>query len=572
MSQQLKLSFPSPSKIKRINSVLSRKEKFFFYLAILVLLGSLVAWAVHFYISYTESVADFGGEYIEGVVGRPIFVNPILASSQTDLTLSHLVFSSLLTYDNQGALINDVAQDYQVEEDGKRYRVNLKENVFWHDQESKLTAEDVVFTVQTIQDPSFNKNPALKNDWKDIQVKAEGERTVIFELPEAYAPFPNRLTFGILPKHIFQDISPEKFLTTPFNLEPIGSGPFVYSEAEKDAEGNPLSYRLIANTNYHAQKPYLEKVTFNFYDSQENLFEAYDKKQVNGLFLSSGAKASDWEGRRDTNVKSIHLPLYFSVLFNQTKSVPLAKKEVREALNLATDRETLIREIFNGYASPEASLVLKDFGSFSSRKDPNFNLEEAEKKLEENGWKKNDEGIREKDGEKLEISLVTPDFEDLVKTADILAAQWEKVGAKLNITAVELGDLRKNFIQPREYQAILINHEYFGNDPDPLLFFHSKWKNDPGNNVALYDNKDADELMTEASKEQDLEKRKEKYAQLEDIIANDAPGVFLYSPFSVYIQNQKIKGMDTTAIINAPFRFVDISHWYLKTTRVKKEK
>lgn len=571
MSQQLKLSFPSPSKIKRINSVLSRKEKFFFYLAIVILLASIVAWAVYFYLSYTKTVADFGGEYIEGVIGRPIFVNPILASSQTDLALSRLLFSSLLTYDNKGSLINDLAKDYQIENEGKRYRVNLKENVLWHDQKSELTAEDIAFTVHTIQDSTFNKNPALKNDWKDVQVNTEGKYTIIFDLPEPFAPFPNRLTFGILPHHIFKDISPEKFLTTPFNLEPVGSGPFIYSDMEKDAEGNPISYRLIANTNYYNEKPYLEKITFNFYNSSDDLYSAYDKKQINGFFTASGAKANNWSNRRDTNVKTLRLPLYFSILFNQEKSPVLAKKEVREALALATDREALVTEIFNGYASVESSPVLKNFGDFSAQKSVDFNLALAEEKLEENGWKKNSEGIREKDGQKLEFSFVSPDFEDLVKTAELLVNQWKNLGANVTFTTAELGDLRKNFIQPREYQAILINHEYLGNDPDPLLFFHSKWKNDPGNNVALYNNRVVDDLLTAASKKQSLEERRKDYAQFEEIILNDNPGVFLYSPFSIYVQNQRVRGMNTEAIINASFRFTDITGWYLKTTRVKKD-
>lgn len=342
-------------------------------------------------------------------------------------------------------------------------------------------------------------------------------------------------------------------------MEPVGSGPFIYSDMEKDAEGNPISYRLIANTNYYNEKPYLEKITFNFYNSSDDLYSAYDKKQINGFFTASGAKANNWSNRRDTNVKTLRLPLYFSILFNQEKSPVLAKKEVREALALATDREALVTEIFNGYASVESSPILKNFGDFSAQKSVDFNLALAEEKLEENGWKKNSEGIREKDGQKLEFSFVSPDFEDLVKTAELLVNQWKNLGAKVTFTTAELGDLRKNFIQPREYQAILINHEYLGNDPDPLLFFHSKWKNDPGNNVALYNNRVVDDLLTAASKKQSLEERRKDYAQFEEIILNDNPGVFLYSPFSIYVQNQRVRGMNTEAIINASFRFTDIT-------------
>ncbi len=570
MSQQLKLSFPTPSKIKRVNSVLSRKEKFFFYLSIVVLLGSIIAWSIRFYLSYTEKMPEYGGEYIEGVIEEPNRISPLVSSNKIDQLIARLVYSSLFTYDKEGKIVNDLAESYQIEDDGKRYKIKIKENAFWHDQE-KLTAEDVAYTVQIIQDLSYHKNTDLKKKWENIEVKTEGEYTVVFQLQEPYAPFLNKLTFGILPRHIFKDISKGNFLNDPINLEPIGSGPFVYSDMEKDTEGNILSYRLLTNDKYYQKRTYLDKITFNFYDSNKAMIDAYNKKQIHGIYLFTGTMAEDWKNRKDTQVDTINLPVYISISFNQSKSFALAKKEVREALSLATNRQALVNEILKGYASVQPSPILSQFGEFSSDRKENFNLAEAEKKLEEAGWKKNNEGIREKDGQKIEFALTIPNFENLTKTGEALAKQWEKIGARININIVEIEDLQNNLIKTRDYQALMANHEYTGNDPEPSLFYHSKWKDYPGKNISLYDNEKVDKLLTDAIKETDLNKRKQQYQEFEDLILDDDPEIFLYAPFSAYILNQRIKGVEINSLVNQSFRMSDATDWFIKTTRKKKE-
>jgi len=578
MSRQLKLTFPTPSRLKKVSTVLSNKEKFLFYLAIFILLGALVGWSLKFYFNATEKVPVFGGEYIEGIVGAPRFINPILAeANETDLAISRLIFSSLMTYDGQGNLVNDLAEGYQVEDDGKKYRFKIKSGARWHDQ-SPLTAQDIAFTVQLIQQTAFTKGLAIHNDWQEIKVHTENDQTIIFELPEPSVSFLNKLTFGILPQHIFKDISAEKFLLTDFNLKPVGSGPFTFSKMEKDDQDNILSYQLLANHNYYGKKPFLEKITFNFYspkngNSIDSLIEAYNKKKIDGFSLLSYEKIGQFKERKDTTIYSAKTPRYFALFLNQTKSIPLAKKEIRRALSLATDRKTIIQNIFDGYADLQISPFLKDFGKFNSQlnsTDFEFNPKKAEKILDQAGWKKNQNGLREKKGEPLEISLVTTQWTYLVKTAELLKEQWKKIGVNLNINSVALDNFRTNFIQPREYQSILFGQEYTGNEPDPFLFWHSSNSKDPGKNIAVYKNDELDELLIKARQEQDIEKRKKLYAQIEKKLTNDYPAIFLYSPRYLFIANKKIKGINISSLIQPGFRFSSANQWFVNTTRKKK--
>lgn len=572
MPQQLRFPFPSASQFKHFGSILSRKEKFLLYSAIFILLASLIAWAITYYLSSTKQTPALGGEYTEGIIGQPLYINPIISqSNEVDAALCQLVFSSLMTYDNSGNLVNDLAQRHEISEDGKTYTFYLKQNVKWHDK-TDLTAQDVAFTVSLIQNQSFDKS--LRGDWQDIKTSTPDQHTVVFELPKPYAPFLNKATFGILPRHIFEEIPNDKFLLSDFNLKPVGSGPFQYSNFKQDSENNIITYQLLANPEYFGDKPFLEKIAFNFYEDEDSLFDAYERKEINGFGVLSYEKIDQLNERQDTSINTINTSRYFAVFLNQTKSVPLADKDVRMALQYAINRDVIIKEVFSGYATEVYSPLLVSFGELSPNQlqgAKEFNPTEAERILDQAGWAKGDDGIRKKDDEVLEFSLITTKWADLVKTADIVKAQLEQVGIRVNVTNIEFSDIQQNFIKPREYQSILFGQEYFGNDPDPFYFWHSSGKKDPGRNIAVYDNEEVDKILNEAREIRDIEQRRNKYIEFEQKINEDTPAIFLYSPMYVHITNTKIKGIETQAVIDPSYRFGDINRWFIKTTRIKKD-
>lgn len=571
MSQQLKFSFPSPSQFKHFGSIISKKEKFFLFLALLVLIGSLVAWTINYYISSTEKHPQIGGEYTEGVIGQPLYVNPIISqSNEIDATLCKLLFSSLLTYDKDGNLANDLTERFELSNDGKKYTFYLKHDIKWHDK-TDLNARDVAFTIKLIQDRAFQSS--LRGDWQNIGVNVVDDFTLEFTMPEPHAPFLNKLTFGVLPRHIFEEIPADKFILTEFNLKPVGSGPFVFSHFEQDDGENIISYQLLANKGYYGDNTFIEKINFNFYSDESSLIEAYNKKEINGFGLVSYDMTEEFNNKEGTTLHSMQTPRYFAVFFNKTKSVALANKDVRRALQLATNREEIIDQVFSDHATTVYSPMLTSFGAFNATQghaQSPFDIGQAEKILDEAGWRKGDDGIRIKDEQKLEISIITTQWQDLVKTAEIIKSQWREIGVIVNISGLEVSDIQQNFIKPREYQSILFGQEYFGNDPDPFYFWHSSGKKDPGRNIAVYDNEEVDRLLDEARKSTNQEERKQKYQEFEQKIAEDAPAVFLYSPSYVYITNSKIKGVDTNAIVNPAHRFVNIQKWYIKTVRTKK--
>jgi len=558
----------SPENPKRI---FSWKEKALLFLALPIFFLSTLFWAVDYYLSSTKITPAQGGEYTEGLLGRPLYINPVLAqSNEVDMVISSLIFSSLYKYDEKGNLTNDLAQEQTISEDGKTYTVKIRDDAHWHDGE-KLTAHDIFFTTKLIQDPAF-KSP-LRGDWQDISITTENDTTIRFQLSEASSSFPNKLTFGVLPRHIFEQIPADSFLNSEFNLKPVGSGPFVFASSQKNKEESLSTFQLTRNENYYEQKAFLDKVNFSFYTDENELTEAYKEKSINGMGLISQNKLEEIKNRKDTNLSALDTPRYFAVFLNPLKSKALADKKVREALNFATDRQTIVDKVFSGYAKKIQSPILDSFAIPSSVKDRerSLDIEKANALLEEAGWKKNAEGLREKEGTKLEINLITTQWPALITTGEELKAQWEKIGVKTNLTNLTISEIQQNFIKPREYDALLFGQEYSaGSEPDFFLYWHSKWKKDPGGNLALFDNKNADEALEKIRNTNSLEERKEAYKKLEEAIWEESPAVFLYSPSYIFVLNKKIQGFENTVFINPALRLTWANKWYIKTERVKK--
>jgi peptide/nickel transport system substrate-binding protein len=529
---------------------------------------ALLFWLGALYMASTRSIPEVGGEYTEGIAAQPRYINPILSqTSEADADLAQLVYSGLFGYDASGALVKRLAADYTMSEDGKLYTVNLRQGVKWHDGE-ELTADDVLYTIQAIQDPTY-KSP-LRSNWLSVEVATVDRYTLTFTLKKAYFGFLGNLTLGILPKHIWENIAPENFLLADYNLAPVGSGPYRFFDTEQDSSGNTLSYELRAFDSYFDGTPYISKIIFHFYPDETALIDAYNRKEVMGINSVTPTNLPVLEERKSTRIYEIAIPRIFAVFFNVTKSVALAHDEVREALNYATDREAIVREVLGGKGQPAYSASLSFMTGYASDLAlPRFDSGKANQILDNTGWKRGDDGVRAKDGAALEFEIMTPDWPELAKTAEILKTQWEQIGARVTVIVSSASDLQRQAIRPREYQALLFG-EAAMIDSDPYSFWHSSQKHDPGLNLALFDNKDVDDLLATLREELDPTKRQEKYRTFQEILYKENPAVFVYSPSYLYVVSDTVKGIDVKSIDAAAFRLSNVKDWYIKTERVRK--
>ncbi len=554
-------------------SVTNRRERHWVaFFATLALIGAAIL-IFRLYLFVTIIQPDFGGSLKIALTGSPRFLNPILNQiNEVDRDLSAMVFSGLMKYDQRGKLVEDLAQKYAIGDNGKLYEVTLKPNIKWHDGQP-LTVDDVLFTIQTIQNSEY-RSP-IRALWQGIEAEKADEQTIRFRLKNIYVSFLNNLTFGILPKHLWINVAPSQFALNEMNLKPIGSGPYKFSKLQKDKNGTVKTLEFTAFNDYFNGRPFIDALTFHFYPSENDAFAAYKKGEAEVFSFVSVKNFVDLKDKETDqfNIFPIGLPRYFAVFFNQSQNKFLADKTVRLALTLATNKKELVDSVFGGYARLASSPLLPGMTGYSEPiKTLDFSEDEAKNVLATAGWKDTDnDGVLEigKNNEKLEIALTTIDWSELIQIAELLKSQWSAIGAKVNLDIRETAKIQNEVIKPRQYQSLLFG-EVIGEEPDLFHFWHSSQKIESGLNLALYNNPEADKLLSQAMEDLDKGSRAQKNQKIAELIVNDLPAIFLFSPDYLVLAQKTIMGINLKNLDTPSSRFSQINLWYLKTHRVFK--
>jgi len=369
------MKWPSKKQWSQIFRILTKKEKIALSIFFVLFLGSLISLTNLIYFKNTKIGPKVGGIYREGVVGSPRFINPIYAqSSDVDRDLVEIIFSGLMKYQEDGKIIPDLAQKVEIKDEGRTYEVYLKKNIFWHDGQ-KLTADDVIFTIKTIQNPDY-KSP-LRANYLGVKMEKINDLALRFKLENPYSGFLERLTLKIIPKHIWQNISPQNFLLTNYNLKPVGSGPYQFKKLTQDKSGRITSLNLTRFRKYYInsrpQKPYLSEIEFRFFETEEDLIDAAKKGEIDGFSFTA---PDYWETFPESDFQkfSLSLPRYFAVFFNPEKSKFLADENVRKALNYATNKAEIIKKVFKGRAKIVSSPVLPEIYGYKIPTKTSFNF------------------------------------------------------------------------------------------------------------------------------------------------------------------------------------------------------
>ncbi|MBX4189271.1 peptide ABC transporter substrate-binding protein [Candidatus Parcubacteria bacterium] len=547
---------------------LAEKSLFYFFAALFVVSGVVLLLKVDN--SFLVEVPIRGGTMIEGVVGNPRFINPVLALSEADKNLTSLVYSGLVRATPTGEMQNDLADNVTISEDGLTYTAHIKDEASFQDG-VPVTADDMVYTIQRITDPAI-KSPLFGN-WSGVEVTAVDSRTLTFTLKRPYSPFIENLTIGILPKHIWNNVSADEFSFSQFNSLPIGSGEYKIETVERDSGGIPNYYELTP-AKEGTEAPYIAHLVFKFYPSEADLIDAFESGDIQSL---SGISPDEAVSLKEKGAKIVASPLprVFAVFFNQSQSKALLDKTVRTALDLSALKEEIVSTILDGYATPlDGPLPPKLYawsGTRSTTSPYEARLEYAESLLAANGWTKNAEGILEKKSKSgtiiLSFTLSTSDNPELKSVGDLLKEAWAKLGARVEVQVFDPGDLNQSVIRPRHYDALLFG-EVVGRDADVYPFWHSSERNDPGLNIALYANSKADKALEDARTQSNAEKREADYKIFDAEVRADVPAVFLYSPSFLYVVPKNVKGLTLGDLGSSEDRFLGINDWYVETDKV----
>lgn len=521
-----------------------------------LLIGLATVQAGWFAGVYSQFAPDNGGTYAEGVVGQLDTMNPLFASTPAEISASKLIFSSLLSYDRDNQLQPDAAASWSVSEDGKTYTVQLRNDVVWQDG-VKLTVDDVLFTVQLIQ------NPAVKavqyGTLAGVKVEKVSNTQLRFVLPSVYAPFAQALTFGILPQHILQDIKPADLRESQFGRKPVGSGPFQFSQLQIiDPSRHRLVVHMQANDKYYRDDVRLNRFQLHTYEDRETLRKALVTNEINAA-LGLGADQVTSVVKRGGFVASENMlsDAVFAI-FNNDQPV-LKDLQLRQALVQGTNRHAIIAAI-NGRATALDGPLPHSFVPNETMTEAAFNRDAAKAKLDALGWKLVD-GTRQKDGVALELTVVAPDSGDYKILLDELTKQWKELGVNVKGQLADAATIVPDYLQPRGYDVLLYELA-IGPDPDVFAYWHSSQASAKGLNFANYRSGLADDALSSARARLDPTLRAAKYKTFYEQWIKDAPAIALYQPLLSYVTAQNSTSIEKDkTVIDATDRYQNITQW-----------
>lgn len=494
---------------------------------------------------------------IEGIAGSPLHVNPLLSSlNPADADLVALLFNGLTRLGERGEVQPDLAERWEVTGDGKVYAFYLRKNVSWHDGRP-FTADDVIATIKAIQDPAFPGDPALSAFWQKVTVDKIDDATVRFLLPEPYAPFPEATTLGLLPAHRLSGISGKALAEDPLNYMPIGTGPYRLAEAR---EGE---IALSANPAYFRGAPKIGRIVFRFYRDRQSVISALKRGEIMAAGRLSPDEAAQLAGMPGLTIYSGPLAAYTLIFFN-LKLPYFEDRLVRQALLYALDRQKIVDQFLNGHGRVLHSPILPEsWAYYAAVKRYDYNPEQAKALLEKAGWKLGADGLREKEGVKLQFALLTNDDPQRVAIIEDISRQWAAVGVKAETQAVGIDGLINDYLKPRRFDALLYGWARLPGDPDPYELWHSSQAGSGGANFAGFAHRKVDELLEDARRTTDRAARVTAYQQFQTLFAEHVPALLLYQPMYIYALSKDIQGFRPTLLSDQSGRLQTVAEWYI---------
>lgn len=503
--------------------------------------------------------AKSGGVYVEGVIGNISTLNPLLAASEPEQAASRLLFSSLYNYDVTGALHTDLAESMTVKDD-KVYTIKLR-NAVWHDGK-KLTAEDVVYTINLIKNPQV-RSP-LRVNWLDISARAIDDSTVEFMLPAVYAGFSHALTFPVIPKHILQTVSPSSMREADFSSNPVGSGPFAVKRVQtSESTSSTDVVRMEPNTKYYGAVSTLSRLELRAYGNESLLVKAVNSGEVSA---ASGLSLSAADNIKSKQYSTKHWLLNKGVyLLMNNRSQTLQDARVRQALRYATDTSSIRATVGDNVARLDTPILQSQIAQKLPAA-PDYSLDKAKALLKEAGWTYNQGQWKGKDGRPLAVAVTTSSGRDeYKKIVDALKQQWSKLGVDVQLREIDTSSTTTSFVQsvlqPRDYDALLYELE-LGADPDVFAYWHSSQASASGYNFANYSNRTVDNDLVGGRSRTNSALRAAKYIQFVNQWLNDAPAIGLYQSVGSYVLNNGASIVEPRGSLNTMNdRYADVTTW-----------
>src|SRR5215217_1182429 len=471
-----------------------------------------------------------GGTIIVGTSQEAVNYNPLLyANNGPETAPEVLMFDSLMKLLPDGTLAPNLAAEVPTVEnsgisaDGLTWTFKLVQNAKWHDGQP-FTAADVAFTWNTVMTANGVRS-RLGHDRVET-VETPDDYTVVMKLKEPYAPFQLVWTQGttaVIPKHILDG---KDILTDPFNTSaPVGTGPFKFVE---HVGGDHLT--VERNPDYHGTPAKVDRIVVQVIPELPTLYGRLKTGEIDVIDHQGIPPDQYEEAQHEEGIVTAPTPSsYVEFIYFNNGSPWFQDKRVKQALYHAIDVDTILETIYYSiypksltYLSPSHWAYNPDVTTYP------YDLDKANALLDEAGWVKGGDGIREKDGVKLAFTNSTTAGNTLREAAQqIIQQDWKKIGVEMKIENMPAAVVWGEYTIQSKFDTLMVAwNDAISSDPDCTSRLHSKFiprESGVGANYVQYKNPDADALMEQGASEVDREKRKQIYLQLQAILAEDLP-------------------------------------------------
>ncbi len=565
--------------------------------------------------------------YREALVGRVQRLNPLLAGlNPVDADITSLIFEGLVRVNAYGELVPALAESWVVSSDGLEYVVTLRDDILWHDG-MPFTSVDVEYTMSLLSDPDFPGLPQTGAFWRTVETQVIDAHRVRFRLAQPLATFPEALRIGILPYHAFAGTQASQLVDHPFNLSPVGTGPYQL-EALRAGDGQIRAVDLRVAPVYR-QRPEgedgyaIERITFRIYDGFDAALNALRAGEVDGYAArerSDRRALMDPSGR--TTAHTAIGPAVGMVIFNWTDEDfwLFREQRVRQALVRGLDRGSVIdRHLYNlavradspmlplswayeydgltiawpGYDLALARSLLETVnipeelsGERRLRMPPPAEVTEepeadaGDENNGENGAATDESG--ENNGENGDTSeaeeaeeyidesgvlfaftILTPDDPALVNVAREIATQWAQLNLTVEVEAVDLQTYRDR-LESGDFDVALVELSQEGSaDPDVYSFWHEGQYPD-GQNYGGVNDRAISEALENARSDHNTLHRSEHYRRFQQEFINRAIAIPLYYPLYTYAVSTAIQNVQLGFVSGPPDRFISLREWSIQ--------
>ena len=491
------------------------------------------------------SVSTEGTSVVIGQSSEVANLNPMIQPRTPDSNVQCLIFSYLVIPDAELNFTGDLAESWDISDDGTVYTFHLRQGVKWHDGED-FTADDVVFTLTSLAHPNYNGGADGRvmsivgaRDYRDGNadsvsgIRKVDDYTVEITLESPNAAFLSNMYTCILPEHILGDVDPGTWGEDDFNRNPVGTGKYKFVEWKA---GQYIS--LERNEDYYGEKPSIQYVTVQF-GADTTLVAALLNGEIDVLYNLPASEIENVEAMNGVSVYNYEQMTVYYIGINQL--VPsLSDHRVREALAHAIDKQTIINTVYgegNAYVcddvfpsnhwSHSENVTVYDY-------DPELSMS----LLEEAGYTMNDStGIYEKDGVPLHLTYDMSSSTDGRQVAALIQQQFAAVGVELEIIEQDFATLAYTKLLPNNATEETTADSFqlytlgFGVEADPNEYneYFSTSTGAGSWNFIHYSNPEVDQLFKDQLLMTDPDERAECFHQIADLISQDIPWIPLYN-------------------------------------------